>query len=155
MARQAITTALIEMLASATGRPIGDLEAPEPATGEIAPQTPYAIVTPIPGGGIVERDLADAHPQPIVVVYQVTSVGGEEGEGPRRDQAQWMADKVGHAILDRAADGSYLHAITPATNPGDVAVKVGLRDIDVQAGVTIEGTLASVPDRYSLTITRA
>jgi hypothetical protein len=155
MARQAITTALITMLASATGRPIGDLEAPEPAGSAIAPQTPYAVVTPIPGGGLVERDLADAHPQPTVLVYEVLSVGGEENEGPRRDQAEWMADKVRKAILDRASDGSYVNAITPATNPGDVAVKVGLRDLDVQAGVVIEGTLASIPDRYSLTVTRA
>ncbi len=155
MARQAITTAFIAMLESATGRPIGDLDAPEPASGEVAPVTPYAVVTPIPGGGFVERDLADENPQPIVMVFEVLSVGGEEGEGPRRDQAQWMADKVQRAILDRAADGSYVNAITPATNPGDVAVKVGLRDLDVQGGVVIEGTLASIADRYSLTVTRA
>jgi hypothetical protein len=155
MGRQSVTTALIAMLASATGRPIGDLEAPEPSGSAIAPVTPYAIVTPIPGGGLVERDLADAYPQPVVLIYEVLSVGGEENEGPRRDQAQWMADKVAKSILDRGSDGSYVNAITPATNPGDVAVKVGLRDLDVQGGVVIEGTLASIADRYSLTVTRA
>ncbi|HEX9991353.1 MAG TPA: hypothetical protein VGB14_00355 [Acidimicrobiales bacterium] len=133
--RRKVTQALIDMLAAATTRPVGDLDRP-PAGVE-----PFAVVYPIPGGssdGPAQWPHAD-----VDRVYQVSSVGKD------RWQAEWMADKVRAAILGRNGNGAY---VNPITVDGVVVFE---RDEYAQGAPIREGALVSIGDRYVLRTTPA
>lgn len=78
------TDAVIARLTAATGKNIGDGEAPPTVT------LPYSVVFPLPDTGI-DGSLADWG-EIVFLSYQVTSVAGT------REQAEWMRDQC-HAAL--------------------------------------------------------
>lgn len=139
--RQLLTSAFIAMLATGTGKQIGDHRAP-PAPRVI----PYGIVTSIPGGGFSGPGLfapdADAD-----FVYQVDSIG------ERRDQAEWLGDRVRRTILARTA-GAFQVAF-----PAVAGLLVADREVDAIGGVDVAGDFPNevftVSDRYVLRVTPA
>lgn len=141
-ARQLLGSNLVTAVATATGKPCGDAKAPL----DVAP--PYAVVHTISGGGywgpglVAPEDSADW-------VYQIDAVGD------RRDQAEWLADKIRLTVLGRDAAGAFLTAISEPS---------GLRIIDRRSdggagGVEVEGTppheVYTASERYVVSVTPA
>ncbi|MFD7169749.1 hypothetical protein [Streptomyces violascens] len=128
------------MIAQATGRPCGLGNMPvvdgKPAV------VPYTVLYPL-GGPVGGAPLADVS-EDAVLIYQLTSVAG------RTDQAEWMADRVRRAVLERTASGARR---CPLDVPG---VDVWGRDLDADDGVntasTAEGVVTS-SQRYSFSAT--
>lgn len=87
--RREFADGLITALATATGRPVGDGVVPDGAT------VPYLVVHSIDGGSWLGAPFLGDETE-AELVWQVDSVG------ERRDQAEWMADKVRETILGRA-----------------------------------------------------
>ena len=81
-----LTDEILSVVATGTGRQIGDGTAPA------APLLPYAVLYPLPSpthdGDLTSPDRDRGW------VYQVTAVGAT------RDQAEWMADKVQTSMED-------------------------------------------------------
>lgn len=98
-ARGPITAWFIQLLVNGTGKLIGDHKAPANSS------VPYGVVYAIDGGeewGALNRPESDA-----VMPFQVTSVGA------RRDQAEWMADRVRMTVLHRDVNGLFLVQLAP------------------------------------------
>jgi hypothetical protein len=116
--RRAVTQGVKTLLASLTGKPVGERTVPiDPTTGRPFPP-PYTILDPL-DHTTDDATLADAHTT-AVSDYQATYVSGPEpgvvdsrGGG---EQAQWLADR-GRKVVQRRTDGTpgYLH---PLTIPG-------------------------------------
>lgn len=87
--RRPVTAAFVELLET-TALPIGDHVAPVEVPGK-----PWATVYSIPGGGLMDDNLA-AVDHGIDLIYQVTSAGR------RRDQAEWMADLMRTTVVGRS-----------------------------------------------------
>ncbi|MFI0912494.1 hypothetical protein [Streptomyces abikoensis] len=103
--RAPITEAVRTMLSEAVGKPCGVGTLPT-ASGAPAP-LPYLVLYPLGsdfGGAPLSDRSEDAH-----LVYQVTVVAR------RTDQAEWVADRVRQALLDRAATGAWAR---PLVIPG-------------------------------------
>jgi hypothetical protein len=130
------------MLATVTNRPVGLNKAPAPdENGKIS--SPWSIVYSIEGGGFSGPPLEDPHADATVVV-QVTSVGR------RDDQAEWQADKVRGAMLDRTS-GALDHPITPPDG-----YKIMYVEPDGgPGGIDREGELYSIPERFAIHLTPA
>lgn len=150
--RQLITTAFVAMLATGTGKLVGDHKAPDGrVTGE-----PYAVVYAIPGGGYWGPGLVapDANGD---FVYQVDSVSWSSSNnlsGGSRKQAEWMGDRVRRTVLARS-NGAFQVAFPavvgwtvadrePSGSPGGVAI-VGASPHEV----------FTVAERFTLRLTPA
>lgn len=94
---------LAELLADATGRPVGESEPPRSATPpyDVAAD-PYLIITTIPGGYYTSPGLAP----PGSCGWQVWQV---DSVGRTRLQAQMLADRARAAILARVPGGDYVN----------------------------------------------
>jgi hypothetical protein len=83
-----LTDEILSVVATATGRQVGDGTAPA------SPVLPYAVLYPLPSpdhdGDLTSPDRDRGW------LYQTTSVGAT------REQAQWMADQVQDAMEDEA-----------------------------------------------------
>lgn len=144
VAKRLVTNGLITMLTAGisvpgTTRKVGDNEAPPDASLDDG----YAIVYTIDGGSFEGAPLwapeADAW-----LVYQVTSVGR------KRDQAEWIADRVRLTLLSRVADGGFQVAF-----PALAGMQVTGREPDgTSPGVIPEGVtpnrVYNVPERFRL-----
>ncbi|MDX3527140.1 hypothetical protein P1P75_11970 [Streptomyces sp. ID05-39B] len=116
--RDPVTQAVIALLATLTGKPVGERTVPlDPETGEpISP--PYTLVDPLDHVSD-DNTLADRHTT-AVSDYQATFVSGRTPGVPSSKgggrQSQWLADR-GRKVVERPADGSpgYEH---PLTIPG-------------------------------------
>jgi hypothetical protein len=130
-----LTAAYVSMLATATGRPFADTDAP--GGYDTPPGYPYGLVTHIAGGS----NFGDtARPNGMAtVVYQVTAVGA------RVDQAEWLADAVAEATLGLNSTG-FAVAITVS------GLTVINRLADTDGGVIVDGGLANSIRRYGLTV---
>ncbi|WP_433547166.1 hypothetical protein ACQPZG_20335 [Streptomyces sp. CA-294286] len=117
-----------EMLARATGKPCGLGALPQVA-GKPAP-APYTVLYPL-GGTISGAPLADQG-EDADLLYQVTAVGA------RTDQAEWLADRVRRAVLERTPTGVWGHALDPA------GVDVWARGLDADAGTDDAGAAEGV-----------
>jgi hypothetical protein len=138
--RSPVNRALQEMLAGATGKPcgLGTL----PLVGGKPTPVPYTVLYPL-GGTIGGAPLAD-QAEDAVLLYQVTAVGA------RTDQAEWLADKVRRALLERTPTGGWVNAL------GIPGVDVWARDLDADAGTDDTGTSDGVvtsSQRYGLSAT--
>ncbi|MFK8851256.1 hypothetical protein [Streptomyces sp. Ac-502] len=142
IARRTVTAAVAQLLAQATGKPVGQITVPiNPSTGKAYPP-PYTLLYPL-DHTTDDRTLADAH-QTAVTVYQATCVSGPDPAKPdsrgTAEQAEWLADKARTAMLARPADGSpgYANALNL---PG---VSCYRREADIEAGATSDATDAII-----------
>jgi len=116
--RRPVTTAVMTLLATLTGKPVGVRATPiNLTTGKPYPP-PYTLLYPLDqdddDGTLADNNTA------VVTTYQATFVSGPTpGMTDSRgtdEQAQWLADK-GRKVVERPPDGSpgYLH---PLNIPG-------------------------------------
>ncbi|MER8003024.1 hypothetical protein [Streptomyces sp. NPDC095613] len=148
IARLPVTTALAELLAAATGTPVG--RGRMPLGGAQHYYLLYAVDSTISGA-----PFADTH-EDASYVYQVTSVSGPnptvKGSAGTLDQVELMADRARAAILGRdPATGLWAN---PLTMPG---VSVMCRDLDTEPGGTsdpADGIMTYV-QRFKLDLTPA
>jgi hypothetical protein len=97
--RQRVTTNLLAMLASGTGKQVGDSRSP------LNPVVPYLVVFPIAGGSYWGAPLV--HPdENAEFVYQIDSVGA------KRDQVEWLADRARRTMLARTPNGVFQVSFT-------------------------------------------
>lgn len=133
-------------LASATGRPVGLVEAP--IANNAAPSYPYAILYPIIGGtmsGSWQFPEEDA-----VIPYQVTSVGQADDPGKASAQARWLGQRVRSFFVGREADGSFSAAIDPGAG-----WTVNYRSVQTPGGVErMEKSLYQMVEIYALSVTK-
>ncbi|MFE5296987.1 hypothetical protein [Streptomyces sp. NPDC056632] len=94
---------------------------------------PLGVTTSGPPFGAADADAR--------VLLQVTSVA------TTAEQAEWMADKVRAAVLNRRTDGSYEADITV---PGGVVMQ---RVLDKEEGLTVAGGIYSYVQRYVIEVT--
>lgn len=139
--RRLVTANFIELLKQGTGKQVGDHAAPGSPLAY-----PYCIVYTIDGGelwGSLRFPESDA-----LVIYQVTSVG------ERRDQAEWMADRVRRTILNRISSGFQV----PMGNPEGWVIN-DRRSHGGVGQVNSEGLppnqVFSIPERFALSVTPA
>lgn len=135
--RAPVTMAVRTMLAAATGRPCGVGVLPL-VDGKPAP-LPYSVLYPMGGsvdGAPLSNASEDAH-----LTYQVTIIG------TRTDQAEWLADRVRRAFLQRAPTGSWEH---PLDIPG---VNEWARELVIDEGADLASadTVVSI-QRYQLSL---
>ncbi|MFZ3493050.1 hypothetical protein ACODT5_07430 [Streptomyces sp. 5.8] len=114
--RAPLTAAVRTMLAAATGRPCGVGGLPL-VDGKPAP-LPYSVLYPL-GGPVDGAPFSDAS-EDAHLTFQVTIVAA------RTDQAEWLADRVRRAFLQRTPDGGWER---PLDVPG-VAVWARLLMVD-------------------------
>ena len=138
VARRTLTDALRSYLEVATGKKIGDHEAPLDVT------LPYGVLYLLDGGSWAGPDLAA--PQAIAwFPFQVTSVGAE------RNACQWLADRVQAVLVSRGPTGAL---------PVDLRTAIGtagltLLDVEMTTagGADREGHMWQAPDRYTIAVT--
>ncbi|MFF0741521.1 hypothetical protein ACFYVL_14090 [Streptomyces sp. NPDC004111] len=123
-----VNQAFQEMLAHGTDRPCG-LGALPTVGGKPAP-LPYTVLYPL-GALVSGAPLADRG-EDADLRYQVTCVGA------RTDQAEWMADKVRRAVLQRAPTGRWQHELAPA------GVDVWARELETDDGTDDAGAADGV-----------
>ena len=117
-----VTEALIDMVAAATGRPVGGAQLPFGA------DPPFAVVYPLPGGDTWGPDLV-APDAGAALLYQITSVA------IFRADAEAHADLVRQVLLDRDPDGGF---VTPLVVAGLTVIDrehVAFGGIDESRGV--------------------
>lgn len=142
-----VTTALIAMLATAVGVPVGDHGTRTTAGASIDTTGRYLVVWKIDGGE-ARGALGDPH-QDITVVYQVESVGRS------RQQAEGLADLARTAMLAMSAIGGHTN---PLAGPG---WKGGLRTqqtegVPTPQGIDEQGTGVWVQrERFDVEVHRA
>lgn len=130
-----VTTALVDLVAGVTLRPVGDSNLPTAA------DPPFAVVYPLPSGDFWGPDYGEAQ-SAAALTYQITSVA------VYRTDAEEMADAVRHALLDRDVDGAFVTAM-PVT---------GLAVLDREAvtygGVDSDRGVFNVRDIFTIHVTR-
>lgn len=139
IARAPLTVAIAAALAAGTGRP-GDVgRAPKPSGAAIAPEIPYWILYPLPGGEL--SGPAGAPEADGAFVYQVTYVGA------RSDQIEQLADRGRQVMFARDASGHSL--LEPA---GLVVMTVGAAF--GFSGVDFDGPIGSAAEGFTVAVTR-
>lgn len=132
-----ITDAVLSTLQTGTGKPIGDHNAPRDDAQEIK-VPPYGVLFCLPGGNAWGPPLYDSHDS-TSVIYQVTSVGS------KRNQCEWMSDKVRSVLLARTSAGF----TTSITATGIAVVD---RDLSYQGPLIAEGEWFNKVDQFTFTI---
>ncbi len=147
--REPVDLMLVAFLKTHTGKAVDLSRAPtdskQPKTdAQSVSAVPYIIVYPVYGGMFQGPPLA-AYLSMARFEYHVTSIG------IRGDQAQWMADRVRHALFDCTAWGAYLNdmVIDQTAYPGLYVVG---RDCGPPAGAVPAGKVYSVRDSYFLEV---
>lgn len=117
--RQTVTKSVAQLLATATGKPVGVGKVPiNAATGQPYPP-PYTLLYPLDhdstDGTLADRGAA------AVSTYQATFVSGpvpgQSNSAGTVEQAEWLADKGRTGVMARPADGSPGY-VNPITIPG-------------------------------------
>ena len=114
--RQMVTKSVQQLLATATGKPVGVAKVPiNPTTGQPYPP-PYTLLYPLDhdstDGTLADRSTA------AISTYQATFVSGpipgKTDSSGTVEQAEWLADKGRTGVMARPADGSpgYVNALT-------------------------------------------
>ncbi|MFD7922545.1 hypothetical protein ACFV3R_25375 [Streptomyces sp. NPDC059740] len=123
ISRRALTGAVQQLLATATGRPVGVGTVPLDAARTPAPP-PYTLLYPL-DYSTDDQMLADQH-RGAVATYQTTFVSGptpgQAASTGTVEQAEWLADRARTAVLDRAVGGATGYA-QPLTVPGAVCYR--------------------------------
>lgn len=136
-ARQAVTDALVAMLADVTECPAWDPDGPHPASSDYD-SMPYSVVECV-GGGVSLGDLGSPDGM-VAVLWQVTSVGST------RAQALGLADRVREAIIARDTGGEFPNAISAH------GVRVTERRWEGDGGVQVDGDVVNVVEDFRLTL---
>lgn len=140
--RQFITNNLLTMLAAGTGKQVGDHKAPA------VPVYPYSVLYVLPGGEYWGAPLI-APDADVDMYYQVDSIGA------RRDQVEWLADRVRRTMLARTSGGVFQVSFTNPTG-WKVADRVPEGG---PGGVQVEGSppneVFSIPERFALRVVPA
>ena len=109
-------------------------------------ELPYWMLTHIPGGGFSGPPLTAPHVD-AELVFQI------DGVGARRDQAQWIRDKVIEVLLARSLSGSL---VNPLTMPSGW-VECDRMPEEGSGGVEQEGAPPHVtytaPQRFTVVVT--
>lgn len=143
-----VTKSLVALLATATGKPVGEGTRPQ----EMDDPSHYYIVYFITrtSDGAPYTDLNED----ATLTYQITSVSGGDPDDAdsygTQDQLQWLDDHARRAILERTpSTGRWLHDMTI---PG---VKVIGRAHAGEAGETPDATdaIMSSAQRFTFTVT--
>lgn len=139
MNRAPITSKLLSVLGTQSGRPVGDGDVPAPTTDSPYPSMPYAVLIGLDGGQAeMGPPLADAT-SAAALPYQVTCVG------LTRDQVEQMADLVVSVVFGRTSGHP--------TNSLDAAAgtpKVIGRELQMRGALTWEGELAQIVVQFTL-----
>lgn len=137
-----VTSAVVAMLTTVTGKPFGDGDAPP------EPPDVYGIVDVIPGGGRY-GDAVNPHTD-IELVIQITAVG------TTRRQAAWLRDRADQALLRKTAAG-YVNAIDAYDLNGvtkSLATEASLQIVDrwwdSSGGIDREDIVHNAHERYVL-----
>lgn len=99
-----VTSAVIAMLSSALGVPVGDHGAFDSSGAAIDTSSRYALVHRIDGGG-VSGSWGDPH-EDLTIVYQVDACGRS------RPQAEGLARLVAAVMTDIAPAGGHVHPLS-------------------------------------------
>lgn len=133
------------LLATATGKPVGDGRMPQ---ADPPYYLLYVVDTTVSGAPFTDDS------EDMSIVVQVTSVSGPDptkpGTSGTQDQALWMSDKARRAFLARdPATGEW---INPLVLPG---VKNTARSVEIEPGGTSDPNDAIINDvqrfRFDLT----
>lgn len=133
------------LLASATGKPVGDGRMPQ---ADPPYYLLYVVDTTVSGAPLADDN------EDLSLIVQVTSVSGPDpakpGTAGTLDQALWMADKARRAFLARdPATGAWVNVLNL---PG---VKNTGRSVEIEPGGTSDPTDAIINDvqrfRFDLT----
>lgn len=143
-----ITTAVITMLGTALGVPVGDHGTKDVTGVPIDTTGQYTVLRRIDGGR-VEGSLGDGH-QDVTFVYQVDSVARS------RSMCEGLAARVAGAMTDIAAAGGHTHTLA------GTGWKGGLRVRQTTGMPQLEGTDAAGAggvwvqrERFEVTVHRA
>jgi hypothetical protein len=140
--RRRITDGLIQMLATAVGKPCGDHAIPPGATLLDG----YTIVYSLSGGSFTGAPLW-APESDAILQYQISSVASE------RNQAEWIADRVRKTMTSRTAAGGFQVAF-----PDPAGARVTGRWPDdlvpgvIPTGSNVEDRTYTIPDRFNLAV---
>lgn len=129
-----ITQALVDLLAAATARPVGD------GTLPTAADPPFAVVYPLNAGLFWGPDYV-APQAASALSYQVTAVDVS------RAGVEAFADSIRHALLDRNADGAF---ITPLVVAGLAVLD---RELTAYGGVVFDRGAFNLADTYHIHVT--
>lgn len=131
ISRGPFTDKLLQVVAEATSKPVGDATIPAVGTELAAP--PYYVQYPMPAvySGAPLTDLNED----ASFVYQWTCVSGpvpgDSKTRGARSQSEWLVDKLRQTLLGRdPGTGAWLHDLNI---PG---AKVYCRELDSEAGAT-------------------
>jgi hypothetical protein len=151
--RRPVTKAFIEMLATATGKPVGAGRMPTNDAGELV-DPPYYIVYSV-GSTVSGAPLADDN-EDASFVYQVTSVSAPDPDIAEsygtQDQTEWHADKARRAVLERDPDtGAWVNTLTVS------GVSCMARSLETEPGGTNDPADATMgyDQRFRLDLTPA
>lgn len=134
-----VSLAVQRMVSSATTRSCGYGTAPTVSSTPSGAQVPYSVLYPLgvtPSGPPYGAPDADAR-----VLLQLTSVA------TTAEQAEWMADKVRAAMLNRKPGGAYAFDIVV---PGCAVMQ---RTLDKEEGVAVASGVYSYVQRYVIEVT--
>ncbi len=146
IAEEMVTSAVITMLGTATGLPVGD-HGTEGLDGQpIDTSGRYLVVHRIPGGAVT-GSFGDPH-QDVTLVYQVDS------HGRSRPEAEGVARLVVAAMTDIAATGGHTHTLA-GTGWGGGLRERQTTDQPVPEGVDEQGTaLWAQRERFTVQVHR-
>jgi hypothetical protein len=139
--RLPLTRALVDVLATSTGRPCGLTVLPRAADGKPA-TFPYLVLDSLPGefSGPAFADWhADAR-----WTYQATSVG------ERADQVQWLGDRVRSALFGRSQSGWRTGIPVPGLRVIDRELT---HDADGEPVDGSQGSIVTYVQRFTITVT--
>lgn len=114
---------------------------------DVPPNTtlPYVCLYQIPGGSYSGPPLWDPEAD-LTAIFQVDAVG------TRRDQAQWLADKVKNVTLGRVA-GQLQYPLSPPAGWRECARLAADTPPGVIRSTDARNPLYSVPQRFAVAIT--
>lgn len=126
---------------SGSGAKVYDHEVPDVVAGY-----PYSCLYSIDGGSYSGPPLT-APEADLTALFQVDAVG------TRRDQAQWLADKIKEVTLGRGPGGQLLYPLSVPTGWRECARLAAGTPPGVIRDPTAKNPLYSVPQRFAAAIT--
>ncbi|MEV4741584.1 hypothetical protein [Streptomyces sp. NPDC049555] len=137
--RAPVSEALRSALAEAAGKPCGLGQLPT-LGGKPAPM-PYLVLYPL--GGIASGAPLTDQSEDAVLTYQVTVVAA------RTDQAEWLADRVRRAVLERKTTGEWRYPIKVPS------AEIWGREIDAEPGIdpsSVGDGVVTYPLRFRINV---